>query len=304
MWTLWPRFQLDDDPLWVTFDTGLSRSLLSEQPHVFAPVAQPRDLVGTLRGGRLGAGIFREHQITRVISTGATPAVSIFPLARLRRIPCHYIESAARSAGPSLSARIVKTLPGVNLYTQYPTWAGGRWHYVGSVFDGYRVGERNAEAPDQPQRVVVTLGTQENYGFRRLVERLIMVLPPTAEVLWQAGATDVTGLDIAARDKVPAAELEAAIAKADLVVAHSGTGSALTAFDAGKCPILVPRLARFGEHVDDHQLQIAAELHQRGLALNCPVDDLDADVITDAMARTVEIVSNPPRFPLYERGLR
>jgi len=304
MWTLWPRFELDDDPLWVTFDTGLSRSLLSEQPHIFAPVAQPRDWVATLQGSGLAERILREQEITRVISTGATPAVSFFPSARLRGIPCHYIESAARSAGPSVSARLVKMLPGVNLYTQYPAWAGGRWHYVGSVFDGYRVGARKPEPPDVPARVVVTLGTQEDYSFRRLVEALIAVLPSSAEVVWQTGATDVSDLGISARETIPAAELEASIAKADLVVAHSGTGSALTSFDHGKCPILVPRLARYGEHVDDHQLQIAAELHDRGLAINCPVEQLGPDVIADAMARTTEIVANPPRFPLYEAARR
>lgn len=300
LWTLWPRFELNDDLLWITFDTGLSRSLLEEQHHVFAPVAQPRDLSGTFRGSKLAERIFREHNIARVISTGATPAVSFFPSARIRGIACHYIESAARSDGPSVSGRIVKQIPGVNMYTQYPSWAGGRWHYVGSVFDGYRVGPIGSNL-NEPQRVVVTVGTQETYSFRRLFERLVKVLPPSADVLWQTGATHVGGLGIAGRETVPAAELEAAIVKADVVIAHSGTGSALTAFDAGKCPVLVPRLAKYGEHIDDHQQQIAAELHRRGLAVNSTVDALTGTVLRDAMSRSVELVADPPRFPLYER---
>ncbi len=302
MWTLWPRFELNDDPLWITFDTGLSRSLLEDQHRIFAPVAQPRDLGGTFGGSKLAERVFREHHIARVISTGATPAVSFFPSARIRGIACHYIESAARSDGPSVSGRIVRQLPGVNMYTQYPGWAGGRWHYVGSVFDGYRVGSATASTPAEPQRVVVTVGTQETYSFRRLFERLVKILPSSTDVLWQTGATDVSGLGIVSRDTVPAAELEAAIAKADVVIAHAGTGSALTAFDAGKCPVLVPRLAKYGEHIDDHQQQIAAELHRRGLAVNSAVEELTETVLLDAMSRSVELVADPPRFPLYERS--
>ena len=43
----------------------------------------------------------------------------------------------------------------------------------------------------------------------------------------------------------------AATAAADVVISHAGVGSALTALRCGKRPILVPREAARGEHVDD-----------------------------------------------------
>ena len=64
-------------------------------------------------------------------------ALPFFALARARRLTCHYIESAARSDGPSATGRMMGRIPGVFLYTQYPHWAGARWNYRGSVFDSF-----------------------------------------------------------------------------------------------------------------------------------------------------------------------
>jgi UDP-N-acetylglucosamine transferase subunit ALG13 len=73
--------------------------------------------------------------------------------------------------------------------------------------------------------------------------------------------------------------------RADVVITHAGVGSAVMAIRAGKTPVMVPRLARFGEHVDDHQLQLAERFAQRGLALACrPEDDLKA-LVTRARTR-------------------
>jgi len=303
MWSLYSRFGLVDDLVWVTFDTPQARSLLADQDVVYTPYVAPRDIPNSIRVAHIAANLIRERSVDRVVSTGASVAVSVMGPARARGITCHYIESAARSDGPSLSGRMVSKMPGVNLYTQYPAWTGGRWHYAGSVFDGYRAGPAMADAPESPRRVVVTLGTIAPHGFRRAVEQLFLTLPGDAEVFWQTGVTDVSGLDIDAKSHVPPGELAARIAEADLVVAHSGTGSALTAMDAGKCAVLLPRLAQHGEHVDDHQLQIAGELDRRGLAIRCAVEDLEPSVFTAAMRSSVVAGVAAPSFRLLRDDL-
>ena len=45
-----------------------------------------------------------------------------------------------------------------------------------------------------------------------------------------------------------------------MVVTHAGVGSILTCLLNGKRPVVVPRLAGLGEHVDDHQLELARRL--------------------------------------------
>jgi UDP-N-acetylglucosamine transferase subunit ALG13 len=47
------------------------------------------------------------------------------------------------------------------------------------------------------------------------------------------------------------------------VITHGGTGSIMTALMAGKRPIVVPRLKKFGEVCNDHQLEIANELQKK-----------------------------------------
>ncbi|MCA0328880.1 MAG: glycosyl transferase family 28 [Actinobacteria bacterium] len=303
MWTLRPRLPVGD-VRWVTFDTPQSRSLLEGEDVVFVPYAAPRDYKVAARIAKQADEMLRGSDIERVVSTGASVAVSFMGPARARRIRCHYVESAARAEGPSLSGRMVSALPGVNLYTQYPAWAGGRWHYAGSILDGFRPGPALADAPTKPTRAVVTLGTIEGYGFRSAVEAVLRVLPGDTEVLWQTGETDVSGLGIEGRVSIPAAELSAAAREADVVIAHSGTGSALMAMAEGKCAIMLPRRIARHEHVDDHQVQIAAELDRRGVAIACEVDALDADVVARAMARTVERVPDPPVFQLLRDGSR
>jgi UDP-N-acetylglucosamine--N-acetylmuramyl-(pentapeptide) pyrophosphoryl-undecaprenol N-acetylglucosamine transferase len=295
-----PRLGLENrDRLWVTFDGGLSRSLLAGEQVEFARHAVPRDLRNIVMNAVHGVGVFRRHSIDMAISTGASPAVSYLSSAAARGIPTHYIESAARADGPSMTGRIMYRIPRVRTYTQYPGWATDRWLYRGSVFDAYlgREGDRR-EAID---KVVVSLGTAESLGFRRLVKALVPLLAG-CEVLWQTGATDVTGLPIEGRDKVPHDELRRAIAEADLVISHAGTGAALTALEHGKMPLLVPRRSRHREHIDDHQLQIAAELSRRGLAVAREVDDLDIESLAEAAAGTVERRGTLPPFRLSGDG--
>jgi UDP-N-acetylglucosamine--N-acetylmuramyl-(pentapeptide) pyrophosphoryl-undecaprenol N-acetylglucosamine transferase len=282
--------------LWVTFDSPQSRSLLAGRETVFARPTHSRDAVSAVANMRLAERLLRERDVGALVSTGAAVAASFMLPARAHRVPCHYVESAARSEGPSLTGRMLRAIPGVRLYTQYPAWAGGPWRYRGSVFDGFEPAEPPA-APAPVRRVVVTLGTIR-YPFPRLARRLAELLPAGAEVLWQTGATDTAALAVDGTRELPSAELEAAMRDADLVIAHAGVGSALSALEAGRQPLLIPRRAAHGEHVDDHQEQVAAELERRGLARVREAGELTADDLAAAAGRAARPVAEPSPFRL------
>ena len=53
--------------------------------------------------------------------------------------------------------------------------------------------------------------------------------------------------------------------KADIVITHGGTGAIIGAVKKGKKVIAVPRLAKYGEHVDDHQLQLIDQFKEQNL---------------------------------------
>ena len=85
---------------------------------------------------------------------------------------------------------------------------------------------------------------------------------------------------------LPFADLMEHIRTADVVVTHAGVGSILTCLRLGRTPLVVPRQSCFGEHVDDHQVELTHALAEDGKVI--PVWDV-AD-----LPALVEIVPEPP----------
>ena len=285
---------------WATFDTPQSRSQLAGQRVHFVRTTHTRDARSILLNLRPGLLLVRRLRPQALISTGSGMAMAFLPAAAAHGIPSHYVESATRVSGPSATGRALAVVPGVRTYTQDRRWQGGRWWYSGSVFDEF------APVPPvpaaEPRRIVVVLGTNP-YPFRRLLERLLTALPPGTETILQSGVTDLDGLPLGdrridARALWPADELHAAMASADVVVAHAGMGAAIAALEAGRVPVLVPRLPERGEQVDDHQLHVAADLAARGLAVAVDPEQLDLALLRHAAGLRAHVVERPPPFRL------
>jgi UDP-N-acetylglucosamine--N-acetylmuramyl-(pentapeptide) pyrophosphoryl-undecaprenol N-acetylglucosamine transferase len=291
-----PRLRgIPTDATWVTFDTPQSRSLLEGRDIVFVRHTYPRDVSSVIRNIATAQRLLgRGTEFSAVVSNGSGIALSFIPVARAHGIACHYIESGSRVDGHSVTGRLLAGVPGVKLYTQYPAHDGVRWRYRGSILDAFSP----APARDRDvRRIVVTLGTTP-YGFRRLVEQVLRIVPEGVEVSWQIGPTDVTGLPVEERRLVPVPELEADIRDADAVIAHAGFATAVTALDLGHCPVLVPRRWDLHENVDDHQAEIARELAQRDLAVDRPVEALTWNDVVTAASKRVNVLHDLPPLDL------
>lgn len=273
------------DAVWITHDSAQSRSLLAGRDVVFVPMVEARQVHQVVARTPPVLRALRSRGVDTVWSTGAALALSALPLAGLVGARAVFVESLARPDAPSQAGRVVARLPWVECWTQYPHNAGGAWSYRASLLDGYVTQE--GPPVGRPLRVVVSLGTARPWGFRRLLERLVSVVPSDAEVLWQTGATDVSGLGIDVRPYLPSDDLAREMSTADVVVTHAGVGSLLTALRAGRSPLLVPRRLAHSEHVDDHQVQIATVADGRGLALYREVDDLTSDDLEVLARRSV-----------------
>jgi UDP-N-acetylglucosamine--N-acetylmuramyl-(pentapeptide) pyrophosphoryl-undecaprenol N-acetylglucosamine transferase len=286
---------------WVTFDTPQSRSLLAGEEVKFVPFVGGRDPLNVTRNLAYAHRILSDRTLDTAVSTGSAVALPFFGLARARRLRCHYIECSARVEGPSVTGRLISSIPGVNLYAQYPGWSYGKWGYSGSVFDSFQ--RADLPNPSRPSigKAVVTLGTYRGYGFQRLVRRLIEILPPEADVLWQTGDTDTSGMGIDGHDTIPERDLTDAMRESDVVISHAGIGTALAAFEVGKSPLLVPRRSAWREHVDDHQIQIASELGDRGLAVTMEADDITHEDLLAAIGRNVTTPARVPAFVTTNR---
>ena len=64
-------------------------------------------------------------------------------------------------------------------------------------------------------------------------------------------------------------DMKKAIERSDIIITHGGVGTVLTCFTFEKIPIIFPRMRRFGEHVDDHQVEFARvmEKHYRAISV-------------------------------------
>lgn len=112
--------------------------------------------------------------------------------------------------------------------------------------------------------IFVTLGSQKFQFNRMLVEidRLIDEGEIIDEVFAQIGASDYKPKNFEYKDFLTQDEFKDYMKKADLVITHAGTGAIVTALKNDKLVIAIPRLARFGEHVDDHQIQLIDEFKE------------------------------------------
>lgn len=133
--------------------------------------------------------------------------------------------------------------------------------------------------------VFVTVGTHEQ-PFDRLV-RVIDELAANGtleeEVFVQTGYCDYIPKHCEWQKFVPALNMRSRMEEADVVVTHGGPSSFIEAMAAGKVPVVVPRYAHFGEHVNDHQkafVRLVAD-RQGGIVPVYDTADL-ADAIEEA----------------------
>ncbi len=115
--------------------------------------------------------------------------------------------------------------------------------------------------------ILLTVGT-EKFSFHRLLDAFdALCAGPLKEVecFAQIGSCRAEPQHLPFERMLPFPRMLELTESADLVVTHAGAGSMLLAVRSGKRPVVVPRLAAEGEHVDDHQLQLARKLAAEGL---------------------------------------
>lgn len=114
--------------------------------------------------------------------------------------------------------------------------------------------------------IFVCLGTQV-YQFDRLTKRLDELVADgtmTEDIFAQIGTATYFPQNYAYEQFISADKFSEYQDKANLIIAHGGTGALISASKKGKNIVAVPRLHKYGEHVDDHQLQIVNVLANEG----------------------------------------
>lgn len=119
--------------------------------------------------------------------------------------------------------------------------------------------------------IFITLGSQK-FQFNRLlkeIDKLVEKKIITEEVFAQIGYSDYHPIHYKWKDFLDREEFSNLMNESSLVITHGGTGAIITAVKSGKKVIAVPRLAKYGEHVDDHQIQLLKQFKELNLIYAC-----------------------------------
>lgn len=129
--------------------------------------------------------------------------------------------------------------------------------------------------------IFVTLGSQK-FQFNRLL-KAVDELDTEEEIFAQIGYSDYKPQHYKYKEFLDREEFAAWEEKADIIITHGGTGAIIGAVKKGKKVIAVPRLAKYGEHVDDHQIQLIKQFKDLNLIYACVDGDLQ---------KALEVVKN------------
>ena len=112
--------------------------------------------------------------------------------------------------------------------------------------------------------IYVTVGTMF-LDFPRLIRKMDEIAGKTGElVVIQTGLGKTFPKNCDHFDFKPREEVLELQSRARVVVCHAGIGSVMDALRARRPTIVVPRLKKFNEHMNDHQLDVAKAVQARG----------------------------------------
>lgn len=113
--------------------------------------------------------------------------------------------------------------------------------------------------------IFVCVGSRE-YPFDRLLKQIDNLIEEnivTDKVFAQIGQSNYIPKNYTFERFIDAEQFSDLQSKAEIVISHGGTGALIGALKKGKKVIAVPRLAKFGEHIDDHQTQVSSVLAEK-----------------------------------------
>jgi len=111
--------------------------------------------------------------------------------------------------------------------------------------------------------IFVTVGTLRTYGFERLIKKMDEIAGTIDEkVIMQIGCTEYEPQNAQYFRFMLKEDMNKIYNDSNLIVCHSGIGSILTVLQFEKPFVLVPRMKKYNEHIDDHQLEISKELEK------------------------------------------
>ena len=143
--------------------------------------------------------------------------------------------------------------------------------------------------------IFVILGSQK-FQFNRLlkyIDELIETKKITEDVFAQIGYSDYKPKYYEYKKFLNNDEFQNYIEKSNVIITHAGTGSIINAIKKEKKVIAVPRLVQYGEHVDNHQIEIIRQFAEMHFIVPCyNINDLEDKLSSISNINLKKYISN------------
>lgn len=127
--------------------------------------------------------------------------------------------------------------------------------------------------------IFITLGSQK-FQFNRLLKKIDELVEQGKledKIFAQIGYSDYKPIHYEYNEFLGRDEFAEKMSECSSVITHGGTGAIIGAVKKGKKVIAIPRLAEYGEHVDDHQVQLLKQFDEMDIICSCyEMDDLES----------------------------
>lgn len=143
--------------------------------------------------------------------------------------------------------------------------------------------------------IFVSVGSQK-FQFNRLLKKIDELIENgkiKEKVFAQIGVSDYKPQNFDFVDFMTQDEFNNMIDKCDLLITHAGTGVIINAVKREKKVIATPRLSKYGEHVDDHQIQLINQFDElKFIEPLYELDNLDNVILNIKKKKFNKYVSN------------
>ena len=126
--------------------------------------------------------------------------------------------------------------------------------------------------------IFVTLGTQDK-SFQRLLKKLDELIEKgviNSDVVVQAGATKYESKHMEILPFIQMDKFNNYIKECEYLICHAGVGTIMNGIHNQKKVIAIARRVKYGEHENDHQVEITQKFEKFGYIIGCiEVDKLE-----------------------------
>lgn len=109
-------------------------------------------------------------------------------------------------------------------------------------------------------KILITIGSMSEKKFTRLfniIEELCEEkILDGKEIIAQVGFDNYESKYFQTFDMIADEEFKKIIDESDLIISHAGTGTVISSLKKSKKVIIFPRMEKYDEHYDDHQLEL------------------------------------------------